>query len=137
MSIESALAAFPNISFTLAVGMVPEEIFDAFNDDNDEPSPLKDEALKAPVDELKVKLELLFVCKLPVAAVVINGKQVVSDASFATVTCAADPADNDPAFTHAVSVPSDDKTWPGVPKLSSPSYTFPCSSTSLNTARPE
>ena len=63
ISIESALAAFPNISFTLSVGMVPEEIFDAFNDDNDEPSPLKDEALKAPVDELKVKLELLFVCK--------------------------------------------------------------------------
>ena len=99
--------------------------------------PDKDVALKAPVDELKVKLALLFVCKFPVAPVENNGKQVVSDPSFATETCAADPADKDPAFTHAVSVPSDDKTWPGSPKSPSPSYTLPCNSTSLKTARPE
>ena len=54
-----------------------------------------------------------------------------------TPTCAAAPADNEPAFTHSISVPSDDKTCPLVPKSPSLSYTFPCSSTSLNTARPE
>ena len=79
--------------------------------------PENDVAVKVPFDELKVKLALLFVCKFPVAAVENNGKQVVSDASFATLTCAADPADREPALTHSISVPSDDKTCPLVPNL--------------------
>ena len=50
------------------------------------------------------------------------------DSVFTAVTlnlCAA-PADNEPAFTHSISVPSDDKTCPLVPKSPSLSYTFPC-----------
>ena len=37
-------------------------------------------ALKAPVEELNVRLALLLACRLPVAAVTNVGKQVVSDA---------------------------------------------------------
>ena len=77
--------------------------------------PDKDVALKAPVDELKVKLALLFACKFPVAPVTNVGKQVVSVASFATVTCAADPAARDPAFAQVTPAPVDDKTLPASP----------------------
>ena len=49
-------------------------------------SPTNDVAVNAPVEELKVKLVPLLGGKFPVAAVVNNGKQVVSLDSSATVT---------------------------------------------------
>ena len=39
--------------------------------------------------------------------------------------CEAAPADKLPAFTHLVSVPSDERTWPLLPKLLSPSLSSP------------
>jgi len=63
---------------------------------------------------------------LPDAASV-NAIKCAESAVFValTATSAAAPADNDPAFIHAKSVPSEDNTCPLVPKLSSPSFNFP------------
>ena len=60
-------------------------MFDAFKEVKDAPDPLKLVAVSNPDEELKVKFDPYFGLRLPVAAVVNKGKQVVSDDSSATV----------------------------------------------------
>ena len=56
--------------------------------------------------------------------------------SSETDTCAATPADKDPAFTHLVSVPSEDNTCPAEPKSPSPSLNSPSISILLKVVKP-
>ena len=84
--------------------IVPDAMFDAFKAVKFDPSPLNDDAPKAPVEELNVRLALEEGDILPVACVANKGKQVVSLALFTEVTNEAAPVKS-PTNDDAVKIP--------------------------------